>query len=137
MKATGVVRRLDDLGRIVIPKELRKKLNFVEKETQVDISRDGEYIILGTKEKGGLSRILDELGRVVIPIELRRTLNLEDRDSLEIFTEEEEIYLKKYSVGCMQCGEINGVITTGKVSLCRKCLREMSDCVKSNKNMLG
>ena len=26
MKATGVVRRIDDLGRVVIPKEIRKKL---------------------------------------------------------------------------------------------------------------
>ncbi|SHI03952.1 looped-hinge helix DNA binding domain-containing protein, AbrB family [Clostridium grantii DSM 8605] len=52
MKATGIVRRLDDLGRIVIPKELRKKLNFVERQTQVDISKEGEYIILSSKEKG-------------------------------------------------------------------------------------
>jgi transcriptional pleiotropic regulator of transition state genes len=136
MKATGIVRKLDDLGRIVIPKELRKKFNFVEKETQVDISRDGEYIILSSKEKVGLSRCLDELGRVVIPIELRRSLNLEDRDSLEIFTEEEDIYLKKYSVGCMQCGEINSVITTGKVAICRKCLKEMFDYVRSNTDIL-
>nr|WP_073337062.1 AbrB/MazE/SpoVT family DNA-binding domain-containing protein [Clostridium grantii] len=92
--------------------------------------------MLSSKEKGGLSRVLDELGRVVIPIELRRTLNLEDRDSLEIFTEEEEIYLKKYSVGCMQCGEVNGVITTGKVSLCRKCLKKMVAYVKSNTKIL-
>ncbi|SHI03948.1 AbrB/MazE/SpoVT family DNA-binding domain-containing protein [Clostridium grantii] len=83
-----------------------------------------------------MSRVLDELGRVVIPIELRRTLNLEDRDSLEIFTEEEEIYLKKYSVGCMQCGEVNRVITIGKVSLCRKCLREMVDYVRGNTDIL-
>ena len=28
MKATGVVRRIDDLGRIVIPKEIRKTLRI-------------------------------------------------------------------------------------------------------------
>lgn len=30
MKSTGIVRRLDDLGRIVIPKEIRKSLKFME-----------------------------------------------------------------------------------------------------------
>ena len=30
MKATGVVRRIDDLGRIVIPKEIRKVLRIKE-----------------------------------------------------------------------------------------------------------
>lgn len=30
MKATGIIRRMDDLGRVVIPKELRKKFNIYE-----------------------------------------------------------------------------------------------------------
>ena len=32
MKATGVVRRIDDLGRVVIPKEIRKKLDWQEED---------------------------------------------------------------------------------------------------------
>ena len=31
MKATGIVRRIDDLGRIVIPKEIRRTLRIREK----------------------------------------------------------------------------------------------------------
>lgn len=31
MKATGVVRRIDDLGRVVIPKEIRKTLRIKER----------------------------------------------------------------------------------------------------------
>ncbi len=34
MKATGIVRRVDDLGRIVIPKEIRRTLKIREGETQ-------------------------------------------------------------------------------------------------------
>ena len=30
MKATGIVRRIDDLGRVVIPKEIRRTLRFHE-----------------------------------------------------------------------------------------------------------
>jgi len=33
MKATGVVRRIDDLGRIVIPKEIRKTLRIKERRS--------------------------------------------------------------------------------------------------------
>lgn len=33
MKATGLIRKLDDLGRIVIPKEIRKSLKFMEGDT--------------------------------------------------------------------------------------------------------
>ena len=35
MKATGVVRRIDDLGRVVIPKEIRKTLRIKETETHL------------------------------------------------------------------------------------------------------
>lgn len=30
MKATGIIRRIDDLGRVVIPKEIRRKMRIVE-----------------------------------------------------------------------------------------------------------
>lgn len=41
MKATGVVRRIDDLGRIVIPKEIRKNLRIKEGEN-LEIYVDGQ-----------------------------------------------------------------------------------------------
>ena len=30
MKATGIVRRIDDLGRVVIPKEIRRRMQYIE-----------------------------------------------------------------------------------------------------------
>ena len=45
----------------------------------------------------GIVRRIDELGRVVIPKELRRTLRIKDGDPLEIFTDRDELMLKKYS----------------------------------------
>ncbi|MBY6950317.1 MULTISPECIES: AbrB/MazE/SpoVT family DNA-binding domain-containing protein [Clostridium] len=45
MKSTGVVRRVDDLGRIVIPKELRRTLDIAEKDA-LEIYTEGEKIIL-------------------------------------------------------------------------------------------
>lgn len=45
MKTTGMVRRVDSLGRIVIPKEIRKVLKIKENE-QVEINVEGDEIIL-------------------------------------------------------------------------------------------
>lgn len=43
--STGIVRRVDELGRIVIPKEMRKSLDIDQKDP-IEISIDGSSIIL-------------------------------------------------------------------------------------------
>ncbi|KAA0780987.1 MULTISPECIES: AbrB/MazE/SpoVT family DNA-binding domain-containing protein [unclassified Bacillus cereus group] len=45
MKSTGVTRKVDELGRIVLPKELRTTLGIAEKEP-LEIFVEGEKIIL-------------------------------------------------------------------------------------------
>ncbi|MFO7818641.1 MAG: stage V sporulation protein T [Halanaerobacter sp.] len=46
MKATGVVRRIDDLGRVVIPKEIRRSMRIREGEPlEIFVDRDGEVIL--------------------------------------------------------------------------------------------
>ena len=45
MKSTGIVRHIDELGRIVVPKELRKKLGIGANDP-VEISSEGDKIIL-------------------------------------------------------------------------------------------
>ena len=45
MKAIGIVRKVDELGRIVIPKELRRTLN-IEEGDPLEIFVDGEQLIL-------------------------------------------------------------------------------------------
>lgn len=45
MKSTGIVRNVDELGRIVIPKEIRKKFN-IEIKDPIEIYVDGYSIVL-------------------------------------------------------------------------------------------
>jgi len=45
MKATGIVRKMDELGRVVIPVELRRTLNIGEKDA-LEIFVMGEQIVL-------------------------------------------------------------------------------------------
>lgn len=45
MKSTGIVRKVDELGRIVLPIEMRRTLDIAEKDT-LEVYVDGENIIL-------------------------------------------------------------------------------------------
>ena len=45
MKSTGIVRKVDELGRIVLPIELRRTLDIAEKDC-LEIYMDGESIVL-------------------------------------------------------------------------------------------
>ena len=45
MKATGIVRRIDDLGRVVIPKEIRRTMRIREGDPlEIFTDREGEVI---------------------------------------------------------------------------------------------
>ena len=46
----------------------------------------------------GVTRKIDELGRIVIPKEIRKNLGIRDGESLEIFTENDSIILKKHFI---------------------------------------
>ena len=46
MKATGIVRRVDDLGRIVIPKEIRRNLRIRQGDPLLTTLTDGKLFAL-------------------------------------------------------------------------------------------
>lgn len=52
MKATGIVRRIDDLGRIVVPKEIRRTLRIREVMREIFTDREGEIILKNTHRLG-------------------------------------------------------------------------------------
>ena len=57
MKATGIVRRIDDLGRVVIPKEIRRTLRIREGDPlEIFVDREGEVIL---KKYSPISELTD------------------------------------------------------------------------------
>ena len=69
MKATGIVRKLDELGRIVIPIEIRHTLNLNERDP-VEIFVDGRNIVLRKYEPtcifcGSTKNTFDFNGRMI------------------------------------------------------------------------
>ncbi|WP_102029463.1 stage V sporulation protein T [Salirhabdus sp. Marseille-P4669] len=75
MKATGIVRRIDDLGRVVVPKEIRRTLRIREGDPlEIFVDREGEVILkkyspineLGDFAKEYAEALFDTLGHTVL-----------------------------------------------------------------------
>jgi len=81
MKSTGVVRRIDDLGRIVLPKEIRKTLRIREGES-LEIYTNGEEIVL---KKFTSSSDLKEISQNLIDTitnTIKNSILVADRDNI-------------------------------------------------------
>ena len=85
MKATGIVRRIDDLGRVVIPKEIRRTMRIREGDPlEIFTDRDGEVIFKKYSPIGELSGFASQYAET-----LYRTCNFPiiicDRDAVVAF----------------------------------------------------
>ena len=80
----------------------------------------------------GIVRKVDELGRIVIPIELRKSLDIKEKDSMEIYVEEDHIILKKYSPACFFCNNAEGIQNFKGKNICGNCLKEIMELHKTS-----
>lgn len=66
MKATGIVRRIDDLGRVVIPKEIRRTMRIREGDPlEIYTAADGEVIFKKYSPVGELSPLASQYAEVL------------------------------------------------------------------------
>ncbi len=135
MKSTGMVRHIDDLDRIVIPKELRNTLNLFSKDNlEISVNENGmillkKYTEGQPKNNLGILRSLDDLGRVVIPKEICKSFGIEPKDALQIFVENTNIILCKYEPACIFCHEASDTISYKKKIVCKECIRELTSLI--------
>ncbi|MDA8353122.1 MAG: stage V sporulation protein T [Firmicutes bacterium] len=82
MKATGIVRRIDDLGRVVIPKEIRRTLRIREGDPlEIFVDRDGEVILKKYSPIGELGDFAQEYAESLFE-NLHAVTLICDRDSV-------------------------------------------------------
>lgn len=84
----SINRKVDELGRVVIPIEFRRKLG-IETKNNLTMLMDGDRIIL---EKG---LEVDELGRIVIPFHIRKAMGIKEKEELKIEVVDEKIILNR------------------------------------------
>lgn len=81
-------RKVDELGRVVIPFDIRQELGIVEKNN-LTLFADGNRLIL----KKGIE--VDQLGRITIPLHIRKSMGIEEKDELEFEVVEDTIIINK------------------------------------------
>ena len=112
MKSTGVVRRIDELGRIVIPKEIRKTLRIKEGENLEVYIEDETIILKKYSIMGNLNDFAQELTDSIHNL-IKHNIVIMDTDNIIAVSGNLK---KKY----------NGKMISSK----------MEDCIKRRENML-
>lgn len=75
----------------------------------------------------GIVRQVDELGRIVIPREIRTIFDIKSKDSLEIFTDDDKIVLRKYAPSCIFCSNTDDVIYFNGKRVCADCIKALKE----------
>lgn len=75
----------------------------------------------------GIVRKVDELGRIVLPIELRRTLDIAEKDSLEIYVDDDSIILRKYQPACIFCDNARDIVVYKGKNVCKDCIKLLEE----------
>lgn len=74
----------------------------------------------------GIVRRIDSLGRIVLPMEIRKLLSLtEEGSSVEIYTDNETVVLKKYTPCCIFCNSADDLIEYHGSKICTECVKKM------------
>lgn len=82
MKATGIVRRIDDLGRVVIPKEIRRTLRIREGDPlEIFTAREGEVILKKYSPISELGQFAEEYAEALYET-LGTPAMISDRDEM-------------------------------------------------------
>lgn len=129
LKNTGIIRKIDELGRFVIPAILRGEFN-IKSGDNIKMYLLDDFIIMKkfinkSKQDRKISMKVDELGRVVIPIEIRERLGLAMATPMEIYVEKENIILKKFEPCCVFCKKSKKLIKYKNKPICTGCIREL------------
>ncbi|MGE4484930.1 MAG: stage V sporulation T C-terminal domain-containing protein [Oscillospiraceae bacterium] len=133
MKATGIVRRIDDLGRVVIPKEIRRTMRIREGDPlEIYTEKDGEVIFKKYSPMGELSdfsnQMCEMLGKTtgcgtviadrdtIISISgapKRELLEKQISAELEQIMEERQLYLRKTTDKALPVSDATEKYTVG------------------------
>lgn len=131
MKSTGVVRRIDDLGRIVIPKEIRRSLRIHDGES-MEIFVDNELIAL--KKYSSLDELISMSGLLVEAInnEIKKDVFITDMDKVIAYSGKEKKKYISYTIS----SDLVQIINERMNIKCNNKNIELIDGLKYNSNFV-
>ena len=88
MKSTGIIRGIDELGRLVIPKELRNKFDLKYKD-EIEIYTEDNKIILKKHENGDIftgdmEDLIEYEGKKISLNSIKEMINLAEKSGYKI-----------------------------------------------------
>lgn len=116
--AKGLIRNIDELGRVTIPIDYRQQLD-IKGLDRTDITIDNAIIRLSK----GHGRKLDKLGRYTIPMELRKSFGWSIGQAMDIYVEDNQICIRKN--GCEWCDNTEDLIKVKGHHICKACAAEV------------
>lgn len=134
VKNTGIIRKIDDLGRICIPMELRRLLSFNFNKVTINLDDDNISIIVAkdSETKNGIIRPVDQCGRLSVPAEIKKRLSMENGDYVSFFIDldNQQMILRKYLHKCIFCGNnsYKDLEKYKNIPICKNCI----DNIKKN-----
>lgn len=133
MKATGIVRRIDDLGRVVIPKEIRRTMKIREGEPlEIFVDREGEVILKKYSPIGELTEFAQEYADSLTEVTDHVALVLDKDVVVAVAGAPRKEYLEKpISNAAKQIFETKQttlINEPGAHAFCEGCKAEAEDC---------
>lgn len=108
MQTVVRMRKIDELGRVVLPTEARAYLNLQKNDTvKVCCTDDGvtlQKVDSTEQSENVLMRKIDKLGRILLPIEAREQKGLKPRDNVKVSCNSDIITIQ-YSESCDPTGQ--------------------------------
>ena len=127
LKNIGIVRKVDKLGRIVIPIEARAAHHFqIGHKIGIGVNKDG--IRLEREEicmDCGYFRELETLGRITLPMEIRKRLDMPEGAMVEFLSDATGLVIRKYAGTCVFCGVTHDLADYRGKKICRHCMADM------------
>lgn len=132
MKDTGIYRAVDEFGRFVIPKELRRIIDIQDDKDSADLYLVDNKLYCTKHESHQndihISRKIDRLGRIVIPKGILKTLNFDiESDRFHIYTEGKNVILVREPYGCVFCGNTKDTTKYSGRLICKQCLADLKN----------
>jgi transcriptional pleiotropic regulator of transition state genes len=69
----------------------------------------------------GITRNVDALGRIVIPKEVRKALNIAEGTAMEMLSDDNGVYMRRYVAGCTFCNGMDNLVEFGGTRVCKVC----------------
>ncbi|WP_456271034.1 CHAD domain-containing protein [Bacillus sp. AK031] len=133
MNVISITRTIDEMGRILLPIEVRNALEIDEKGLLLKV--DGKHHSISirkagrNKENGSMIRPVDESGRIHLPAAVRKKWDWRSGTKIGLQVEGESGVLQEWAATCVICGMNQTLLHVKNVLVCEDCINTGNEAI--------